>query len=302
MATQSKAKWLKARNKGIGGTDASVVLGVSPYKTAFQLYQEKRGEIPPVAMNDAMRIGVALEPVVRGMYEEKTGRIVKVPGMMEMDGYPYILANLDGITNDGRVLEIKTAARSNGWGEQGSDEVPLHYGIQVQHYMMVTGLPVADLAVLIAGSDFRLYTIESDRSIHADILDASADFWNRVETGNPPPVVTYEDAIERYGRSNPLANAIQADDALIFDIINLKTISEDIKTLEVKEKEIKAQIFKALGDEYDTLVGLDGKPLATWKPSAGRKSFDAKTFEADHAELYQQYIKIGESSRRLLIK
>jgi len=60
------------------------------------------------------------------------------------------------ITDSGRLVEIKTARSADGWGEAGTDEVPQEYLIQVQHYLAVTALPVADVAVLFGGQEFRL--------------------------------------------------------------------------------------------------------------------------------------------------
>jgi predicted phage-related endonuclease len=37
--------WFKARKKGIGGSDAAVVLGISPWKTPIRLWREKRNEV-----------------------------------------------------------------------------------------------------------------------------------------------------------------------------------------------------------------------------------------------------------------
>ena len=43
-----KSEWLKWRRKGIGGSDAGAVLGISPYKTARDVYYEKLGREPDV--------------------------------------------------------------------------------------------------------------------------------------------------------------------------------------------------------------------------------------------------------------
>ena len=37
-----KKEWLKWRTMGIGGSDASVIAGVNPYRSVFQLWKEKR--------------------------------------------------------------------------------------------------------------------------------------------------------------------------------------------------------------------------------------------------------------------
>ncbi|MDY0364217.1 MAG: YqaJ viral recombinase family protein, partial [Bacilli bacterium] len=39
------AKWIEERRRGLGGSDIGAILGLSPWKSAFQVYQEKRGEV-----------------------------------------------------------------------------------------------------------------------------------------------------------------------------------------------------------------------------------------------------------------
>ena len=43
-AAMSRDEWLKERTKGIGGSDVSTILGLNPYKTPLQLWEEKTGK------------------------------------------------------------------------------------------------------------------------------------------------------------------------------------------------------------------------------------------------------------------
>jgi predicted phage-related endonuclease len=97
-----------------------------------------------------------------------------------------MLAHVDGITDDGRVFEAKTSRFPDGWGKSGSDEVPHEYALQVQHYMAVTGFPVADIAVLIGGSDFRVFEVPADIELQNMIIEGEREFWHLVEKGEPP--------------------------------------------------------------------------------------------------------------------
>ena len=62
-ADLSRADWLKWRTKGIGGSDASVIAGINPYKSVYQLWKEKTGQIEPeeedLALFREMRMEVA---------------------------------------------------------------------------------------------------------------------------------------------------------------------------------------------------------------------------------------------------
>jgi len=180
---------LETRRRGIGGSDAAAVLGLSKWATPLDIYLSK---VEPVAtrapMTEPMLWGNLLEPVVRQRYSDLTGRAVTVPDTIRHPVHSFMIAHVDGVTDDGRLLEIKTAGSNYGWGEPGSDEIPGSYLIQVQHYLFVMDLPVADVAVLIGGCDFRQYEIPADPELQEMIVDGEREFWHRVETLDPPPI------------------------------------------------------------------------------------------------------------------
>jgi len=301
----AREDWLKARTTGIGGSDVAAILGLSKWKTPLQVYQEKRGEIEPQADNDAMRWGRYLEPVVRQAYADETGNEVRV--LDELVRHPandFMIANLDGfvLPTDGprRVFEAKTARTGDGWGEPGSDQIPQPYLLQVQHYMAVTGFVVADVAVLIGGSDFRLYEVPEDRELQDMICDACTEFWERVKAGEPPEPVSYADVQARFGRASK-TNSVLAGDDVLQALQQLRELKTQAKHLELAEEQWKAVVMKAMG-ESDTLIDARGDILATWRASAAPMRFDFAAFKTAHPDLHAQFLKAGEASRRLLLK
>lgn len=293
-------KFLQERMTGIGGSDASAVLGLSKYKTPFDVYREKRGEAPPQPDNEPMLWGRALEPVIRQEYSNRTGRAVSVPAsMLRHPRHAFMVANIDGQTDDDRLLEVKTTRSPDGWGEPGTDEIPQHYTYQVQHYLAVTGLIVADVAVLIGGQDFRIYEVRGDSELQEMMIEEEAQFWQRVQVGDPPEPITYADAVARYGRSSRAASVQASVDD--FRRIELLREMRDLKRqLDSDEENLKAEILKALG-ENDTLV-TGNEILATWKATKPAVRFDAAALKADSPVIYANYLKTGEVTRRLLIK
>lgn len=299
-ASNPRARWLEARRLGIGGSDVAPIMGLSPWRTALDVYEEKLALREPQEDNEAMIWGRALEGAIRRQYEHRTGRFVSTPDAIVSPRYPFMRANLDGLTDDGRVLEIKTARTADGWGEPGTDEIPQAYLLQVQHYMLVTGCSLADVAVLIGGSDYRTYEVAADHDIHQILIEVESDFWHHVVIQQPPEPVTLDDALRRYG-SNPAAGRVEADADTVAAVTRLKQIRVQLDALEAEEGECKAAIVKALADRGDTLAA-QGVVLATWKLAKAPKRFDAKAFQSAHPDLHAQFTVAGEPSRRLLIK
>jgi putative phage-type endonuclease len=296
-----ESDWYKARQRGIGGSDVAAILGVSRYKTPLQVYQEKRGESGPIPDNWRMLVGRTLEPAIRQFYADHVGYPVRVPeSIIVCEKYPFMLANLDGFTDVPKVVEIKTAGNSRNWGEPGSSDIPQEYLCQVQHYMIVTGFEAADVVVSINNQEPVIYEVEADKELQEMMIDAESEFWQRVIDSNPPEPVTYAEAIQKYGQL-AIQGGVEASKEIIQSVDRLKLVKESIKGLETEEEDLKGKIILALGDKGDTLL-KNGKPLITYKLAKASSRFDSKSFEVAHPELYHQFLKTSEPSRRFLIK
>ena len=184
---------LEERRTGIGGSDAATVLGINPFTTTYELYLDKLGEAPPEDENflkEARYWGSVLEQPVSDRYAEETGyKIQKANNIIRSKEYPFMLANIDRkvVGEDRRIgFEAKTAARPEGWGESGSNEIPPYIMCQVQHYLAVTGYDHWDLAVLIGNRDYRSYRINPIESIIEQLIEAEQEFWDRVQNRVAP--------------------------------------------------------------------------------------------------------------------
>jgi len=297
-----QTKWLEERRKGIGGSDIAAILGLSPWKTPFQVYQEKRGEIGNREGNAATDWGKRMEPAIRQWYSDQTGRSVRLPEkIMFHSKYPFMLASLDGFTDDRRVVEIKTARSGKGWGEPFTNEIPDYYALQCQHYLIVTGFEVADVPVSIAGGSPALYEVPEDKELQEMIIEVSATFWQRVIDGNPPDVTTYADAVQRFGRSRAEGVVVASPDD-IMALTDLRAARLKISELEATEEAAKGKLIISLGDGGNVLADPAGNTLITYKLGKGVTRFDAKTLEREMPEIYAKYLKTSEPVRRFLLK
>lgn len=156
MLVDNRTDWLKARRKGIGGSDAASVLGISPWKSNVQLWEEKTGIAEPEDISDkeVVRFGKESEAAIRRLFEldfpqfhvdyDEFGMKANEPDC------PFIFATLDGELTDrnGRkgVLEIKTTEirRSIDW-KKWSGQIPDYYYAQIVHQMLSTGYEFAIL-------------------------------------------------------------------------------------------------------------------------------------------------------------
>ena len=108
----SRENWKKDRLKGIGGSDAAIALGMSPWKSQYTLWCEKTGRINNDADNEAMRLGRDLEDYVAKRFSEETGKKVrKSTFSFQSKEHPFMLANVDRlIVGENAGLECKTTS------------------------------------------------------------------------------------------------------------------------------------------------------------------------------------------------
>nr|DAX26967.1 MAG TPA: Exonuclease [Caudoviricetes sp.] len=295
-------KWLDARNAGIGGSDAAVVIGLNRWKSPFQLWLEKTGkaELEDLSDNEYVYWGKVLEEVVANRFCELTGKKVQRRGLLQMDDYPYILASVDRmVVGENAGLECKTC---NGFAakEWEDDEVPAAYYVQCQHYMMATGCERWYIAVLIGGNRFVWKEIPRNDDEIALLLQAEIDFWHKVQEGIMPEVDGSENC------KDALAAEFQGGNVEPLTLpVGAAGIIDHIRELELVKKNTedsidrhKNQLREMMGN-YE--LGYAGDYKVTWKTQAGRTTIDTKALKAKEPAIYEKYAKQGKESRVLRI-
>jgi putative phage-type endonuclease len=255
-------KELEIRQSGIGASEASAALGLSKWKTPLQLWEEKTNPVVESEETKVQTRGKLFEPVIRQIYSNETGRIVKVVPTIRSEKYPFMFASPDGYVDSGRYVEIKTARNRQEWGEPGTDEIPLAYMIQVQHGLIVTALPVADIPVAFSMDDIAIYEVPADKELQEMIIEKEAAFWARVKNVTPPDPINYQDVVRMFRQSKP--ETVSAPLEIQGKIIALKSLKENFDKLKQFEEEYKSTVMKFMQDK-DTLVDADGVVIATWK-------------------------------------
>lgn len=251
------------RKKGIGGSDVAAILGVSKFKTAVDVYFDKVGESMD-EQNDAMQWGSILEPVILGHYATVTGaKEILKPGTIVSKEHPFMRANIDGALHNRTIIEAKTARSGEGWGQPGTHEMPSDYICQVAHYRIVTGAPKVDVAVLISGNDFRIYTYEKMEKFEDFIIEKEHDFWHsHVLPKVPPNPFNLDDFKKVYALSN--GEPILATSEISRIIDELKSVKKLSKMYVQMEDDLEKQV-KAFMGPYQSVVNEYGEELVTWK-------------------------------------
>jgi putative phage-type endonuclease len=302
--------FLEARKSGIGGSDIAAILGLSPWKTAVDVWLEKTGQTPAVEPNEAMHWGNVLEHVVARHYQNTTGRKVqRVNSLLRHTKHEWAIGNIDravlapgsrATAKDGilrgaeGILEVKTASayKAGEWGTPDDDDaIPTHYVAQAMWYLGITGLEWCDVPVLIGGQRYLCKLVERDDETIRGMLERAEQFWRKhVLERIPPEPKTGEDALKLFPHDS--GRTVEA--------------SEQALAMLDRARELKAQI-KALEDALDSAIGglkgymldasaltLGGDVLATWKAQTSNR-LDTAALKAEHPDIYAQFVRPSET-------
>lgn len=316
----TKDEWLEARGAGIGGSDASSVLGLSPYRSSISVYLEKihyvhatngleseavaqkidyvNGIKPSVSeakedVSYRMELGNKLEEFVAREFTLKTGKKVRnVNGILKNDKYPFAIANIDrAVVGEKAFLECKV---TNSYGKkQWQKEVPLHYQIQMVHYMAVTGATHCYVAALIGNEELVIHRIERDEEVIKQVMELEEMFWDKCVLGGNLPAPDgsddYSKVLQGFYKDSKNEEIILFEEESLMG--RYDEVCEFLKEVD-KEKKTIEQYLQSQMKEYE--VAFIGDRKITWKTQT-RNSLDTKKLKKEHPELVEKYMKTTTS-------
>ncbi len=303
---------VEVRSRGIGGSDAPVLLGF--YGCRGEMYLEKIGELvkpEPTRIQAAkMKAGKRFEATIAALYEEETGRrIRRVKATLVHPDYDFVRGNVDRmIVGDERgpgVLEVKNTSSMHvaKWEREGF-EIPPPYYAQLQHYLLVTGYRWGAIAMLVDGWDFRHFPVAADPEFQRELLLMEISFWiDHVVARVPPAPVSVEDVLALFPRSTPGLRVVATEEIAekarrLREIRNLTAVP---KELEKEDKALADELKVAMGGAEE-LIDEEGYVLATYKSAKDSRKFNEAKLQSENPELFERYVEAVPGSRRFLLK
>ena len=325
----TETEWLEWRRKGVGGSDASIILGISPFATARDLYYDK---LNIVSYKDdagnwvALQIGHLLEDLVAEIFHKKTGYpIYQDKRMYYHPLYPYMLANVDYFvtlpSGETAILEIKTTnynARDNWWID-GEETIPVNYQAQGRHYMAVMNLNHVFYCCLYGNSkdDVIIRHIERDAAYEEELIALEGIFWNEHVLKQVPPPYTEDgdlviQSVSRHtGMADPNAPAVELSLPLASCVTRFlelqaqkKLADAQSKKIESEMKRLQGRIVSEMGKSCTAVCSAGGEAYTvTYNPV--KRTVVSKDnlirLQAQHPDIYKDYVTVSES-RRFYVK
>jgi putative phage-type endonuclease len=249
---------------GIGASEISTVCGMNPFSSPWDLWTRKIGDAPDIEQNEPMEWGNRLEPAIRQKYCDVTGATVEIPKeSLFHPGVTFARATPDGIVfcpDRIGLLQIKNVSYWVGREWEGAP--PPYVQLQVQWEMFVCGDARNDVAALVGGSEFRLFTVHRDDKTIADLVSIATDFWRRVEQ-RIPPEIDNSDACREHLEKRLAKNSnveMTADQELERDISawrdHLKNIKHSTKEVERIRNIVRSHMADAQATRVVSTIGI----------------------------------------------
>ena len=309
-----REEWLKARMTGVGGSEIGILLGMATWKSRYELWQIKTGQVIDAAASAYMERGADIEPIVLRKFSKYTGLATRRQGLVQSRRNPRMLFSVDALAEDGATVEGKVVSQwaRDKWVNQktGEKRPPSDYEWQVRHGLAVMGKTRGYIAALDADSwELEVYEVEAGSQDYDICNDTVNEFWHYVSSGEAPPIdyatATPEEMLSRFPAEvidpGTIAEAPMPEQALA-DLARLKEIrglASAYRRCEKEEAAIKTRVELLIG-EKEFLGVPDGKgglrPVAHWK-SVAQKQFHQRVLEASEPDVFERYVTRGRTRR-----
>jgi len=268
------------RRTGLGGSDMAAVMGLNPYKSAYELWAEKSGLIDPpdLSDDDLIWFGQQSEELHAKYFARRMGlQLGVVEETVRHPQMPFLMAHPDRfIVGESAGLELKTTdsfGLKREWGEEMTDEIPQHYLPQVHQYMLLQDWDRMYVSVLV-DRDVHVYLVRRNKHWDGAIEEAAHVFWNDYVLPGVAPDMRYDrvtlGALKRvYSNVQPMTGVIA--NKRIEALATLKwSTAERVKELNLQSDAIDAELRHYMQDcEFLILPGDHGHVLKKIKVEGG---------------------------------
>jgi predicted phage-related endonuclease len=255
----------------------AAILGISRFQSQYSCWMEMAGRVPEsqeVSTPEVFKIGHAFEYALAHLWKEDNQgwRLSRQGVQITTDQYGFpAVCTLDRLASRGRarrVVEFKTARDLSEWGDEGGDEAPQDYLVQVQAQMLLTGLRSYPAHLMVMGPFFKRfnYVIEYDTQVTDWIIAKCQEFHRSLQDGNPPPL---DDSTSTYNTVRAMhpditdGKAVEVPESLWHQV---SAANQQSKESDKQLRGLKAQLLDIVQDGQTATI--NGEVVAVRRPSS----------------------------------
>lgn len=243
--------WLEDRKGAIGASDVAAILGVSPWASAWDVWADKTRRTEPWSGNDATRMGHFFERSILDWATQQLGDLAI--GERILHPTLPIASTLDArVLSTNRPVEAKTTGLVGpvygDWGDEGTDQVPDYYLVQVHTQLLCTGADLAYLYSLIPGRGIVRYEIARSESFCEKLGNILDDWWTKhiINDEEPSHERASLEVVKRLKRVPE--KVVSLDDSALSIVAQLDEAKATKKQADSQVEYLQAQLLASLGD------------------------------------------------------
>jgi len=258
-------------DRRITASKAAAILGVSPWDSPRSVWHQMRGDVERPASSEIMKRGHYLEPAILAWWRDRHDiKCVSVlfdgewweqwnpQPVYELEGWasatPDGLAFIDGLP---ALVEAKSAAYDDDWGDPGTDVIPAYYLAQVYWQMHVSGVHRCYVPIIGPRLKFAEYVVDYDPAIGADLEQRMRAFYDSLSADEPPPL---DDSVATFNVIRKLHKDIERGETVELSAaqaVDLVFCASQSKQIEADLRLAKSTVIDLMGRaQYATRNGV----------------------------------------------
>lgn len=280
----------------VGGSDVPVILGLSKYKSQYELAKEKVGLMPVTYDGNEYTVyGQSLEPQIRDYINAINETNFQPDTVINKE--LGIRGNCDGADyEESLLLEIKTH------GKKPTMDV---YKAQMQLYMKVFDFSAGWLAMYERPENFdaefdhdrlKIEVVHYDEKYANEIIEAINLFWIRCEALNQNTKMSQADFYSITGKESKNEIAILAG-----QVEEIELQLQSLKELKNQYKSMKEKLYASMESNDIKKFETDLVTITRILPSK-RESLDSKKIKEEHPDVFEKYKKVSNVAGSVRIK
>lgn len=326
------------RRTYIGGSDIAGIMGLSPWQTPLQVWERKRAAEPEVIDEEKRKFFARRkrqEPVIAEMLADEFG--VQVTRLSLDDNpnryidpeHPFLAAEIDfeflmsdsvrehfpdrlefAVIPNGTLLngEIKTVHpfKASEWGEEGSEDVPIHYAAQGMYGLGITRRPAVLVAALFGLDTLLCFPVMADPATINGMREKAVAFWrNHIIAGMPPDPSNTDDVLRMYLDFN--GKPVNLSDEAFQALQGIGTLRRRRKQIDDDMLELEWRVARCVAFEWGSPMSVpkgqkkpdidatenavllfDGHKAGSWSRTFSRH-LDQKRLGIEHPEIIAEF-------------
>ena len=250
----NKQDWLENRLLDVTSTEVSCLFGLNPYKSEFELYNEKKEKLVQHIDSPRMAWGRRLEDsIAQGCAEEQGWDVEPFDVYLSNEhrmgsSFDYKITSGDEVG----IMEVKNVdgyVYRTKWTDDGNGNIsaPPFIEMQLQHQLHVSNINWGCIVALVGGNEMKIIIRARDKEVGAMLQAKVKEFWERIKAGTPPDIDYERDSQyvikNLYNQADPslILNADEDMDKLVDDYY---AVNKEYVSLGKTKDSLKAQILE----------------------------------------------------------